>query len=79
MVTVSVLEEGGRIVGRWGRAPVALVPAGPADFRIGFLRNGALFDVGDEMTLRVLTEGGVSTGAELRWEGRVFGIGQKAR
>ncbi len=78
-VTVSVLEENGRIVGRWGRTPVALVPAGPAEFRIGFLRNGALFDVGDEMTLRVLTEGGVSTGAELRWEGRVFGIGQKAR
>ena len=78
-VTISVLEENGRLVGRWGRAPIALVPAGPAEFRIGFLRNGALFDVADEMTFRVLTNGGVSTGAELRWESEVFGVGQKVR
>ena len=78
-VTVTVLEEDGRIVGRWGRAPVALVPAGPAEFRIGFLRNGALFDVADEMTMRVLTDRGVSTGAELLWEGEVFGVGAKVR
>lgn len=76
-VTVGVLEEGGRLVGRWGRAPIALVPAGPSEFRIGFLRNGALFDVADEMTLRILTRGGVSTGAELLWEGAVFGVGEK--
>jgi len=76
-VTITVLEEGGRLVGRWGSAPIALVPAGPAEFRIGFLRNGELFDVADEMTLRILTESGVSTGAELRWEGEVFGRGEK--
>lgn len=78
-LTIGVLEENGRIVGRWGRAPIALVPAGPAEFRIGFLRNGALFDVADEMTLRVLVRDGVSTGAELRWEGEVFGVGDKVR
>lgn len=78
-VQISVLEENGRLVGRWGRAPIALVPAGSAEFRIGFLRDGALFDVADEMTLRVLTHDGTSTGAELRWEGEVFGVGEKVR
>jgi hypothetical protein len=76
-VTLTVLEEDGRLVGRWGRAPIALVPAGPAEFRIGFLRDGRLFDVADEMTIRILTRDGTSTGAELRWEGRVFGEGRK--
>jgi hypothetical protein len=78
-LTIEVLEENGRLVGRWGRAPVALVPAGPGEFMIGFLRDGALFDVADEMTLRVNVEGGVSTGAELRWEGRTFGEGRRIR
>jgi hypothetical protein len=76
-LTVTVLEEDGRIVGRWGRGAIALVPAGPAEFMIGFLRNGDLFDVADEMTLRILVENGVSTGAEFLWEGEVFGIGEK--
>lgn len=76
-LTIGVIEEDGRLVGRWGRAPVALVPAGPAEFMIGFLRNGGLFDVADEMTLRILVEDGVSTGAEFLWEGEVFGIGEQ--
>ena len=76
-LTVTVLEEDGRIVGRWGRGAIALAPAGPAEFMIGFLRNGDLFDVADEMTLRILVENGVSTGAEFLWEGEVFGIGEK--
>jgi hypothetical protein len=38
-----------------------------------------LFDVADEMTLRVNVEGAVSTGAELRWEGRTFGEGRRIR
>lgn len=76
-VAISVLEENGRLVGRWGNAPIALIPQGGGVFRIGFLRRGELFDVGDEMTLRVLTSNGASTGAELLWEGTVFGVGQK--
>jgi len=36
-----------------------------------------LFDVADEMTLRILVEDDVSTGAEFLWEGEVFGIGEK--
>ena len=76
-LTVRVLEENGRLVGRWGRAAIALVPAGRAEFMIGFLRNGELFDVADEMTLRILVEDDVSTGAEFLWEGEVFGIGKK--
>jgi hypothetical protein len=44
---------------------------------VGFLRNGGLFDVAAELTLRILTEDGVSTGAELLWEGEVFGAGAK--
>jgi hypothetical protein len=46
---------------------------------IGFLRGGALFDVAAEMTLRVLVEGGSSVGAELRWEGETFAVGEKIR
>ena len=76
-LTVRVLEENGRLVGRWGRAAIALVPAGRAEFMIGFMRNGELFDVADEMTLRILVEDDVSTGAEFLWEGEVFGIGKK--
>jgi hypothetical protein len=76
-ITVGVLEENGRLVGRWGGNPIALVPAGPAEFMIGFLRDGELFDVAGELTLRVLTENGVSTGAEFLWEGEVFGRGIK--
>ncbi len=78
-VTIEVLREDGRLVGRWGRAPVALVPLGGGEFRIGFLRDGALFDVGDEMTLRVRAEGGRAVGAELLWEGRVFATGERVR
>lgn len=76
-VTIHVVEEDGRLVGRWGQFPIALVPAGSAEFMIGFLRQGELLDVAPEMTLRILTEGGVSSGAELRWEGEVFGVGEK--
>jgi len=76
-VTIHVLEEDGRVVGRWGQFPIALVPAGPAEFMIGFLRQRELFDVAPEMTLRILTSDGVSSGAELRWEGEVFGVGEK--
>ena len=72
-----LLEENGRLAGRWGSAPIALVPAGPAEFMIGFLREGRLFDVAEELTLRILVEDGVSTGAEFLWEGRVFGEGVK--
>jgi hypothetical protein len=77
--TLSVIEENGRLVGRRGRFPIALVPAGPAEFRFGYMRDGALFDVGDEMTLRILVQDGVSTGAQLRWEGEVFATGEKVR
>ena len=76
-ITVGLLEENDRLVGRWGGVPIALVPAGPAEFMIGFLRDGRLFDVAEELTLRILVEGGVSTSAEFLWEGRVFGEGVK--
>lgn len=78
-VTITVLEENGRITGRWGNAPIALVPVDRGEFRIGFLRGGALFDVGDEMTLRVSARDGVSYEAELLWEGEPFGVGRKVR
>jgi hypothetical protein len=78
-VTVSVVDEGGTLTGRWGEAAIALVPVGTAEFLIGFLRAGELFDVADEMTLRIVTRDGTSVGAELRWEGEVFGTGAKVR
>jgi hypothetical protein len=79
-LTIEVLEEDGRLAGRWAGTPVALLPAGePGSYHIGFLRDGALFDVPDEITLRVHAVGGVSTGAELLWEGEVFGVGRKVR
>ena len=65
----TIVDEGGELSGRWGRAPIALVPVSDDEFRIGFLRNGALFDVGDEMTVRVIAAGtGPATAVELRWE-----------
>lgn len=73
---LSDLPRSGR--GR-GETTIRRGERGWAEFRIGFLRNGALFDVADEMTLRVLTRDGASTGAELRWEGEVFGVAQKVR
>jgi DUF2911 family protein len=76
-VTISVMEEDGRIVGRWGRAPISLVPAGSAEFMIGFTRGGSLFDVAEEMTIRIAVSNGQSTGAELLWEGEPFGQGRK--
>jgi hypothetical protein len=71
-------NRGGRPAGRpMEQGAIALVPAGPAEFIAGFLRNGGLFDVAAEMTLLILTEDGVSTGAELLWESEVFGTGVK--
>ena len=77
--TLGVIEENGRLVGRQGRLPIALIPAGSAEFRLGYMRNGALFDVGDEMTVKILIENGESAGAQLLWEGSVFATGRKIR
>lgn len=67
--TFTIVDDDGELTGRWGRAPVALVPVADDEFRIGFMRNGALFDVGDEMTLRVVDTGdGPAQEIELRWE-----------
>lgn len=66
----SIVDEGGELQGRWGRAPVALVPVSDTEFRIGFMRNGALFDVGDELTIRVVGgRDGPASAVELLWEG----------
>jgi hypothetical protein len=79
-LTIQVLDEDGAIAGRWGRAPVALIPAGEHEFYFGFLRNGDLFDVGDEMTLRMVMDGDVATGVEMVWEGAdVFARGERVR
>lgn len=78
-LTITVVDDGGTLSGLWGRLPIALVPAGAGEFMIGFLRNGDLFDVADEMTIRILSRDGVSTGAEMLWEGEVFGVGEKVR
>jgi hypothetical protein len=78
-VTIQVLEEEGAIAGRWGRAPIALIQSGAGEFRVGFLRDGSLFDVGDEMTLRVITHNGEGVGMEVLWEGEVFTTGERVR
>lgn len=66
----TIVDEDGELQGRWGRAPVAMVPVSDNEFRVGFMRNGELFDVGDEMTIRVIADGdGPATAVELRWEG----------
>lgn len=41
--------------------------------------GGALFDVADEMTIRILVDNGASVGAELRWGGEVFGTATAGR
>ncbi len=77
--TLTLTAEGETLAGRWGRAPIALVPVSDQEFRIGFLRNGALFDVGDEMTVRMVMDGGRATAIELVWEGReAFARGARA-
>lgn len=69
---------GGRLAGRWG-APVSLIPTGPVEFYIGFMRGGELFDVGDEMTVRMVVEGKRATAIEMVWQrSRVFAAADRA-
>ncbi len=43
------------------------------------MRAGKLFDVGDEMTVRVITQNGEGIRMEMLWEGEVFSTGERAR
>jgi hypothetical protein len=76
-VTIGILEEDGRLVGHWGRASITLVPAGEGEFYLGFMRNGELFDVGEEMTLRMIVEGDRASAVEMPWYGEPFARGDR--
>jgi hypothetical protein len=78
-VTIGILEEEGRLVGRWGPAPLTLVPAGKEEFYLGFMRDGSLFDLGKEMTLRMIMEGDRATAVEMLWSGEPFARGDRVR
>jgi hypothetical protein len=78
-VTIGVVDENGTLSGRWGSAPIMLIPAGDAQFRLGFMRNGELFDAGDEMTLHLIVESGRVDRAEMLWEGKPFATGERVR
>jgi len=78
-VVIGVLDQDGRLSGLWGRAPIWLIPVGDAEFQLGFLRNGQLFDAGDEMTMRMVVEGDRAERIELLWEGQVFTTGERVR
>jgi hypothetical protein len=67
-VPLEINTEGDQLVGRWGRGQVQLIPNEAGELMIGFMRNGALFDVAPEMTLRMI-EGDSRRGIELLWEG----------
>ena len=71
-VTITVSGENDQVSGRWGNLPIALIHDGGGIFRIGFLRDGELFDVGSELTLRVIPGRQGGRRGELRWEGEVF-------
>lgn len=77
-LTLGIVDEGGRLTGRWGPAPIALIPAGQGEFYIGFMRGGQLFDAGTEMTIRMVMDGSRATGLEMVWEGsEVFARGDR--
>ncbi len=67
-VPLEINTEGDQLVGRWGRGRVELIPTESGELMIGFIRNGQLFDVAPEMTLRMI-EGDSEGGIELLWEG----------
>ncbi len=68
-LTLRILDEDGRLMGRWGGARVWLVPAGEGTYYIGFMREGQLFDMAPEMTVEFVVVGDEATGVVLRWEG----------
>ena len=76
-VPLEISEEGDQLVGRWGRGVVELIPAGNGELMIGFMRNGQLFDVAPEMTLRMIEEGARQGGIELLWEGERTAAGDR--
>lgn len=78
-VTIGILEEDGRLVGRWGPAPITLVPAGQGEFYLGFMRNGELFDLGQEMTLRMIMQEDRAAAVEMLWYGEPFARGDRMR
>jgi hypothetical protein len=78
-LTIRVLDENGRLVGRWGNAPIWLIPVREGEFRLGFLRTGELFDADEAMTLRMVMDGDRARGVELLWEGQPFARGERAR
>jgi len=78
-LTVSILEEDGRLVGRWGRAPLTLVPKQEGEFYLGFMRNGELFDVATEMTIRMVMDGDQASGIQMLWLGEEFARGERSR
>ena len=77
-LTLGVVDDEGTLMGRWGPAPIALIPAGEHEFYIGFMRGGELFDAGTEMTVRLVMDGDVARSVEMVWEGdRVFARGDR--
>jgi hypothetical protein len=78
-VDIGVVDQDGKLSGLWGRAPIWLIPVGEGEFQLGFLRNGQLFDAGDEMTMRMVIQGDRAERIELLWEGSVFTTGERIR
>ena len=74
-LVLEITENGEELAGMWGRAPLDLIPNGEGELMLGFLRNGALFDVAPEMTIRVVEEGDREGGIDLLWEGWEFAQG----
>ena len=75
--TITILEDDGRLAGRWGRAPVALIPHGEHHLLVGFYRNGELFDVGDDIVLRLVMDGAQASGMEMLFDGKPFAVGPR--
>ena len=56
---------------------MALISHGGRDFLVGFYRNGELFDVGDDIVLRVVMDGERAGSIELLFDGEPFARGER--
>ncbi len=77
-LVLEITEDGeGGLAGMWGRAPLELIPTPEGELLLGFLRNGKLFDVAPEMTIRAIEKGDRKGGIDLLWEGWEFAKGDR--
>jgi hypothetical protein len=76
-LVLEITENGEGLAGMWGRAQLELIPTSEGELLLGFVRNGELFDVAPEMTIRVVEKGDRKGSIALLWEGWEFAKGDR--